>query len=240
MSVKRLILDTGQVDQDRIIGTGTVVLDTRAVLDTNIISGTGYNSALGYDSNVTFYDGASVVFDFAASDLGGLSATVQSTPQIIVLATANLGAITPTAQSSVDHFATASSELNSLIAQGVSSVSHFSQAQSSLGGLQASATSSVKQLPIAQANLQSLTASATATVTPVTPPSPPSGGGGIPNYRRKKPQFIDLIEEPLIIEKPVVNVFAASSVLLGSFSAIAQSNIEWSILEDDAEILLLI
>ena len=67
MSVKRLILDTGQVDQDRIIGTGTVVLDTRATLDTNIISETGYNASLGYDSNVTLYDGAKVIYDFAAN-----------------------------------------------------------------------------------------------------------------------------------------------------------------------------
>ena len=68
MSVKRLILDSGVLDQDRIIGTGTIVLDSRAVLDTNIISGTGYTGSTSYNDNQTFYDGAKLVYDYAASD----------------------------------------------------------------------------------------------------------------------------------------------------------------------------
>jgi hypothetical protein len=239
MSVKRLILDTGKLDQDRIIGSGTVVLDTRASLDTNIISGTGYDASLGYDSNVNLYDGSSLVYDYAASDFGGLTATLQSTPQVNVSASANLGNVSSSAQAKVDHFVSASSTLNSLVAQSIAIINHFNQAQASLNGLQSSATSSVKQLPIAQANLQSLNSAAEATVTPVTPPAP-SPGGGVPNYRRKKPQFIDLVQEPLIVQKPVVEVLGHSSIILGSFSAKAQSNIEWSILEDDAEILLLL
>jgi hypothetical protein len=239
MSVKRLILDTGKVDQDRIIGTGTVVLDTRASLDTNIISGTGYDASLGYDSNINLYDGSTLVYDFAEASLGGMSATVQSTPQVNVSASANLGVINSSAQTRVDHFASASSNLNSLVAQSLAIITHFSEAQASLNNLQALATSSVKQLPIAQANLQSLNAAADATVTPVTPPAP-SPGGGVPNYRRKKPQFIDLIQEPLVVEKPVTKVFGHSSIILGSLNAKAESNIQWSILEDDAEILLLL
>jgi hypothetical protein len=239
MSVKRLILDTGQVDQDRIIGTGTVVLNSRAVLDTNIISGTGYNSALGYDNNVTFYDGSSIIYDFAEATLNGLTASVQSTPQVVVTAIAELGAIASSAQAGVAHFAQSTTNLGSLTNQISAAVTHFSNAQSALNGLQATATSSVKQLPMASSAFGSITAQAEATVTPVTPPTPYSGGG-TPNYRRKKPQFIDVVEEPVIVEKTINQIFASSENIFGSFSAKAQSNIQWSILEDDAEILLLL
>lgn len=238
MSVKRLILDTGQVDQDRIIGTGTVVLDSRAVLDTNIISGTGYNSALGYDSNVTFYNGSSIIYDYAAATLNGLSASVQSTPQVIVTASANLDSLTAQAQASVTHFVACATNLGSLTSSGTSLVTHLSSGQSSLNTLQATAISSVKQLPIAQATLGSLTTTAEATVTPFNPPTPQTGGG-TPNYRRKKPEFVDYVEEPVVV-KPINQIFATSSNILTTFSAKAESNIQWSILEDDAEILLLL
>jgi hypothetical protein len=218
MSVKRLILDTGQVDQDRIIGTGTVVLNSRAVLNTNIISGTGYNSALGYDNNVTFYDGSSIIYDFADATLNGLTASVQSTPQVVVTATTELGAISSTVQAGVAHFAQSTTNLGSLTNQASATVTHFSNAQSTLNDLQATATSSVKQLPIALSAFGSITAQAEAIVTPVTPPTPHTGGG-TPNYRRKKPQFIDVVEEPVIVEKTINQIFASSENIFGSFSA---------------------
>lgn len=239
MSVKRLILDTGQVDQDRIVGTGTVVLNTRASLDTNIISGTGYDASLGYNNNVTFYDGSSIVYDFAEATLNGLTATVQSTPQVNVSASANLGAISSVSQSGVAHFAQSTTNLGSATNQINATVTHLSNAQSNLNALQATATSSVKQLPIATSAFGSITAQAEAIVTPVTPPTP-SSGGGTPNYRRKKPQFIDVVEEPIVVEKTINQIFASSKNIFGSFSAEAESNIQWSILEDEADLLLIL
>lgn len=282
MSVKRLILDTGQVDQDRIIGTGSIVLNNRATLDSNIIAGTGYDSSLGYNSNITFYDGSSIIYDYAAAglnglqaiaqslpkvvviasaNLNGLNASVQSTPQVIVTASANLNGLSALGQSQnkvlaigsinlgsidsqseaiVTHLVSALSNFESAISQAFATINHLSLANAELKTLQATATSSVKQLPIAQATLGSLTTIAQAIVTPVTPPTPePGGHGGIPNYRKKKPQFIEYVEEP-IVPKPITQIFASSANRLSGFSAKAESNIQWSILEDDAEILLLL
>ena len=144
MSVKRLILDSGILDQDRIIGTVTVVLDSRAILDTNIIAGTDYNGSVSYNDSQTLYNGSKVVYDFADSSMGGMSATVQATPQIIVSASAELGAI------------------NSIATTGVT---HFASGATSFGNLEATANTTPTILPTFDAQLGSLLASVNAVTT---------------------------------------------------------------------------
>jgi hypothetical protein len=266
MSVKRLILDTGKLDQDRIVGTGTVVLDTRANLDANIISGTGYNTSLGYDSNVTLYDGASIVYDFAASELGGLTATVQSTPQIIVSASANLGAITSIAQSGVAHFAQGATNFGGITAEADTTPTILPLFDATLGSLNstliavvtkiATATATLGQLTgsvqatpeveiTAAANLGSLTATAQSS-TP-TPPEPQHYGsnGYVPIKKKQKkerptPVIVVEITEAPKLEPLIKSHFASGSTDLFGLSAQAGNRIDFSILADEAEILMLL
>lgn len=266
MSVKRLILDTGIIDQDRIIGTGTVVLDTRAVLDTNIISGTGYDASLGYDSNVTFYDGAKVVYDFAASDLGGLTATVQSTPQIIVSASGELGAITSIAQTGVAHFAQGATNLGSITAEADTTPTILPLFDATLGSLNSTITAVVTRLATATATLGELTGLVTATpeveitatanlgsltanaqaLTP-TPPEPAHYGsnGYVPIKKKQKkerptPVIVVEITDVPELEPLIKSHFAKGSSDLFGLSAQAGNRIDFSILADEAEILMLL
>ena len=108
-------------------------------------------------------------------------------------------------------------------------------ATATLGQLTALVEATPEVQITATAQLGSLTASATRPEPPA-----PSPGGGIPNYRRKKPQFVDLVEEPIVIEKPINQIFASSANIFDSFSAEAESNIQWSILEDEADLLLIL
>jgi hypothetical protein len=265
MSVKRLILDTGQLDQDRIIGTGTVVLDTRATLDSNIISGTGYDASLGYDSNVNLYDGASVVFDFAASDLGGLTATVQSTPQVNVSASAQLGAISSIAQTGVAHFVQGSTNLGGITAEADTTPTILPLFDAPLGSLNANVTAVVTRLATATATLGELISSveatpeveiiataqfgsltATAQSSTPTPPEPENYGYAYRPYPQPKVKKVPI--KPLVVEitdvpelEPLIKShFAKGSTDLFGLSAQAGNRIDFSILADEAEILMLL
>lgn len=262
MSVKRLILDSGVLDQDRIIGTGTIVLDSRAVLDTNIISSTGYIGSTTYNDNLTLYNGSKIVYDYADSNLGSLSSIAQSIPQVIITANASLGNLNSQTISNVIHNSNASSSLGSLSSSAntlpiilpilesllgslsssaSSSVIKNASANSSLGTLNSSAISQVKQLPVANSLLGSLSSNANSTIIPPTPPEPSHGGGSAPYriYKKKKPEFIDVVEEE-VIEIPIKVISASASFNSVGLSANAQTNIQWSILDDEAEILMLL
>jgi hypothetical protein len=228
VSVKRLLLDSGLLDQDRIIGTGTVVLNNRAVLDSNIIAGTGYDASLGYNENVNFYDGAKLIYDFAESIMGGISATVQSTPTVQVTATASLGDITSSGQANVRHFV---------------------DGASNLGSLSATATTIPVILPIFEASLGELVSTAFATVEPVEPIVPTGGGGGPRRYKQVKTKKIEpIIEivpnlevinlEPL--EPLVKTIFAKTFFVPPVFMGMAQSQIDFSTEQDDLDLLLIL
>ena len=267
MSVKRLILDSGVLDQDRIIGTGTVVLNTRAVLDSNIITGTDYNGNISYNDSQTLYSGSKVVYDFADAPMGGMSATVQSTPQVVVSATAQLGAITSVAQAGVAHFVSGATSLGSLTASAnttptvlpvfdaqlgslVASVNatttHIAQAVSSLGSLTASSNAIPEVDVTASAVLGSLTASATATQPEPPSPSVYGSNGYVPLKKKEvkkapvfEPEIPEIIDTP-DLEPLIKSHFAkGSSDLLGLYAQ-SGNRIDFSILADEAEILALL
>jgi hypothetical protein len=176
---------------------------------------------------------------------------------------ASLGAIFATATATVTHFATASADLGELIAE-VAEVIVTTQAtaESQLGGLASSATATVVLPATASANLGGLTASAitaveqnavasadlgglVATVNSIpTPPEPepeptPVGGRQYAAPRRKK---IEPVPEP-VVDIPVIQPkrrYAVVSTLLNGMQAQATSTITFSILDDDAEVLLLV
>lgn len=265
MSVKRLILDSGVLDQDRIIGTGTVVLNERAVLDSNIIAGTGYNSSTSYNDLQTLYNGSKVVYDYADASLGGMSAFVESTPQIIVTATAQLGTLNSTTDSKTTHFVTSTSNLGSLIANADTTptilpvfnaqlgsldsstnaiVTITAQASTLLSSLTAQATTSPNIQAQASAQLNGLTAQATATQP--EPPAPMVVGHPYryPNIKKKKVEETP-IKKPLIINIPKLDPlvrtrFAKASCSSPALSAQAKSRIDFSVKQDEADLLLLL
>ena len=266
MSVKRLILDTGKLDQDRIIGTGRIVLDSRAVLDTNNFFGTDYDASLVYDSNITLYDGASIVYDFAAAELGGLTATVQSTPQIIVSASANLGAISSIVQTGVAHFAQGATNLGGITAEADTTPTILPLFDATLGSLNSTLTAVVTRLATATATLGQLTSSiqatpeveitataqlgsitATAQASTPTPPEPAHYGsnGYVPikkkqTKERPTPVIVVEITDVPELEPLIKSHFAKGSTDVFGLSAQAGNRIDFSILADEAEILMLL
>jgi hypothetical protein len=268
MSVKRLILDTGQLDQDRIIGTGTVVLNSRATLDTNIIAGTGYDASLGYNSNINLYDGSSLIYDYADAPMGEMSATVQSIPTVKVIATAELGAISSIAQTGVAHSVQGAANLGLLTANantlptilpilnatldGMSSsatavVEKVAQAQSLLGSLNSIISAIPEVEVVAVSELGSLVANADAVIP--NPPEPEQHYGSRYGYyqvqNKKKPEPVEI--KPTIInydfeplEPLVKTIFATSQSNLFGLSTMAQSQIDFSTEQDDLDLLLII
>jgi hypothetical protein len=268
MSVKRFILDSGVLDQDRIIGTGTVVLDSRAVLDSNVIAGTGYDASLGYNSNVNLYDGSNLIYDYADAPLGGMSATVQSIPTVKVIATSQLGAINSTAQTGVAHSVQGAANLGSLSANANTLPTILPVFNATLNGLSSSATVVVEKVAQAQALLGSLNSTVIATpevdVTAVSelgsltanadavipnPPEPEQHYGSRYGYYQVqnkekpeplkiKPTIINYDFEPL--EPLVKTIFASSQSNLFGLSTMAQSQIDFSTEQDDLDLLLIL
>lgn len=84
----------------------------------------------------------------------------------------------------------------------------------------------------ASAPLGALVASAVGT-SPAPPPAPSYPGGGNPWVRKYKVEQVEKVREPVV-------VLAVGSARLGGLRAFADGGVVWSILEDEAELLLLI
>jgi hypothetical protein len=114
---------------------------------------------------------------------------------------------------------------------------------SSLGGLDATASASAVIFPVLDAPLDGLVASATATVIPPEPPViPPSGSRwwkqpASPVKKQELPEQI-VIEIPKP-RRPVL-VSAQAGSRLGGLDVGALGSVTFSILDDDAEVLLLV
>ena len=138
--------------------------------------------------------------------------------------------------------ATGSSALGGLANAVTATVIKVAVASASLGGLDASATTKVGKNVIAQAGLGGLDVSATAQASPPAPPPVDDGVGYQPYTQprpkpRPKPKEIPIqINEP---KKPRLVSAVGSSMLGGSVIA-ATGLITFSILDDDAEVLLLV
>jgi len=161
-----------------------------------------------------------LVLGTASSSLGGLVASASGTVVVTVtgVATANLGG---------------------LVASATTKTTKSAIATANLGGLVASATTKTSKFATATADLGGLTASATAVVIP--PSAPPSPNGGRRNYpptRRKKIEPFEPNYEPVPITPKVR--YAVCSAVLGSVKSEATGSITFSILDDDAEILLMV
>jgi hypothetical protein len=205
----KFVLDTGQLDTDYLTTPPTLILDSanRGKLDTNVLSS----------------GEPIVVNDVATSVLGGISATVQSTPIVQVTATTQLGAVSSSASVVVTKVAQAQSLLGSLIA-------------------------TIQALPLVQvtavSEMGSLVANAEAVI-----PTPEQKYGSRNGYyqvkNKKKPEPVKI--EPTIIDykfeplDPLIKtIFAISQTDLFGLGAMAQSRIDFSTEQDDLDLLLIL
>ena len=248
MAVERFILDQSQLD-DADFGLGgfspafkldTSTLDSIAKLDGFTFTTTVTASAplggltAGAVSLVSHVVSAGAV-------LGGVEASASSSVLNVVSAQAVLGGVVASADATVTHTVNADAVLGSGVAQASAQVAVQVVASASFGGLTSTAVANVAGVVTASALLGGLTSSAQATVDPAPSPPPPQyPGGGNPWYRRPKVQKVEevvqVVVEPLRVPLQVFGVGAS----VGSLSSSAVAEVTWSILEDEAELLLLV
>lgn len=136
--------------------------------------------------------------------------------------------------------ATASASLGGLSASASGTVTKLAVLSAPLGGISASASATVTEFAVFTATLDGMTASATAVVTPGGAPEPtPSGGRRVYSTTpRKKIEPLPIVEIPVVQPKRYRSAIA--STMLGGMTCTATSSITFSILDDDAEVLLLV
>ena len=155
-----------------------------------------------------------------ASTLGGLTASASADVQVTVLGSG-------------------SAELGGLVASATTKTKKSAIAVANFGGLIASATTKTSKFAIASSDLGALVATATATDEPPAPPPEPtpSGGRQYAAPRRKKIEPLPIVEIPIVQPK---RYYAVASATLSGITCTATSSITFSILDDDAEVLLLV
>jgi len=177
-----------------------------------------------------------------SATFGTLTATSTASVTNQVSATANLGALETQATATVSHQASGSAGLAGVVGVASAVTVRSAVAVAGLGAGVGSATSSVLVRPYADGQLGSMVGSAQATVVPQPPVPPPSYPfGGNPWYRQPKVPVEKVSVVSVEVELPRVPeriVVSGSSVV--SLSASATGEVAWSILEDEAELLLLV
>ena len=189
--------------------------------------------------DATFGLDGGIAFILDSSQLDGTR--VLDGGQFLTTATgaASLGGMSAIVSATITTFAVLSAPFGGLNANASATVTEFAVASADLGGLVANASATVTEFAIASADLGGLVATANATVIPPTPtPEPiPSGGRQYAAPRRKKIEPLPEVEIPVIQPK---RRYAVCSATLGGITAQAEAMITFSILDDDAEVLLLV
>ena len=159
---------------------------------------------------------------------------------VTATASASLGGLSASASASVTQFAVLSAPLGGLNASASATVTEFAVLSAPLGGLVASVIARSEGFAVFTATLGGMTASATAIVTPGGTPEPtPSGGRRVYSTTpRKKIEPLPIVEIPVVQPKRYRSAIA--STMLGGMTCTATGSITFSILDDDAEILLLV
>jgi hypothetical protein len=209
--------------------TGSLILDSsvRGILDTNTLYGTTENiEATG------------------SSNLNGLSSSATASVANLQTAQAALGAITSIASADVAHSAQGATNLGSLESLIQTVITKTALAQSLFDGLQSSGTLGVVLDASGESNFGGLSASGTATGgEPPAPPEPQYGSRG-PYQRKVKPKLEPIYEPeiPVIIEtkKPVKVLVLKPDTVSSNFNASAQNRIDFSVVQDEADLLLIL
>jgi hypothetical protein len=227
MAVIRFTLDGPSVLDDELFGLGG---PSAFILDASTLDG---EQVLDGGQFLTTATGTAT--------LGALSATATSTVTHFATASAELGELVgDIAEVIVTTQATAEAQLGGLVATATATVVLPATASAELGGLVASAVTAVEQNAVATANLAGLVATVNSIPTPPAPEPTPAPSGGRRVYSttpRKKIEPLPPVEIPVIEPK---RRYAVTTTSLGGMMSQASAEIVFSILDDDAEVLLLV
>jgi hypothetical protein len=227
MAVIRFTLDGPSVLDDELFGLGG---PSAFILDASTLDG---DRVLDGGQFLTTATGTAT--------LGALSATATSTVTHFATASAELGElVADIAEVIVTTQATAEAQLGGLVATATATVVLPATASAELGGLVASAVTAVEQNAVATANLGGLVATVDSIPTPPAPEPTPAPSGGRRVYSttpRKKIEPLPPVEIPVIEPK---RRYAVTTTSLGGMMSQASAEIAFSILDDEAELLLMI
>jgi hypothetical protein len=227
MAVIRFTLDGPSVLDDELFGLGG---PSAFILDASTLDG---DRVLDGGEFLTTATGTAT--------LGALSATATSTVTHFATASAELGELVgDIAEVIVTTQATAEAQLGGLVATATATVVLPATASAELGGLVASAVTAVEQNAVATANLAGLVATVNSIPTPPAPEPTPAPSGGRRVYSttpRKKIEPLPPVEIPVIEPK---RRYAVTTTSLGGMMSQASAEIAFSILDDEAELLLMI
>jgi hypothetical protein len=229
MAVQRFVLDSTTLDNAGFgLGGGAAF-----ILDSSTLNGAAVLDG-----------GQFLTVATAASSLGGLVNTATATVIKFAAASAALNGLDASAQAKARKAdAVAVASLGGLDASATTKVAKDVIASASLGGLDASATTKVAKTAVASADLGGLDAAASAQSSPPEPPViPPSGSRwwrqpATPVKKQELPEQI-VVEIPKP-RRPVL-VSARAGSRLGGMDVGALGSVTFSILDDDAEVLLLV
>ncbi len=229
MAVQRFVLNSTALDN---AGFG---LDGGAafILDSSVL-----------DGDRVLDGGQFLTVATASSSLGGIASTSTATVVKAAVASSTFGGLTASAQAQARKAdAVAVASLGGLDASATTKVVKDVVAVASLGVLAASATTKVAKSAIAVADLGRLDGAASAQSSPPAPPPVDDGVGYLPPYPqrpiRRKPKPVEVLVEINEPRKPRL-VSAVGSTMLGGAVVAATGLVAFSILDDDAEVLLLI
>ena len=228
MAVQRFVLDSTTLDNADfgLDGGAAFILDTSTL-----------------DGGAVLDGGQFLTVATGSSSLGGLSASASAQATIFPVLSSSLGGLAASATARSTIFPVLSAPLDGLNASATARSTLFPVLSASLGGLDATASASAVIFPVLDAPLDGLVASATATVIPPEPPViPPSGSRwwrqpATPVKKQELPEQI-VVEIPKP-RRPVL-VSAQAGSRLGGVNVGALGSVTFSIVDDDAEVLLLV
>jgi len=228
MAVRRFLLDTSELDDATygLDGPSAFILNTSTLDGTNVLDG-----------------GEFLTTATGIATLGSMSATATSSVTHLATASASLGALNSTATATVVLPATAEATLGGLAGSVTATVTLPATATANLGGLVASAITAVEQEAVALASLGGLVATVDSAPTPPEPEPTPAPSGGRRVYSTTPRKKIEPLVELPQVEVPVIEPkkrYAVSSTVLGGMSSQATAEIAFSILDDEAELLLML
>ena len=187
------------------------------------------------------------IYATATAEFGSITATTTSKVTHLVTATAPLGLIAAQAQAGINNYAIAASALGQIEASATAQIDHQATAQALLGILNASASTQVDHQAIATATLGTLDANARVSVDQYATASAEFGSLQANATTAQQttqiaattgsPYFVN----PTVITGPQINKAEALAMTQwGGMKIQAISRIDFSVLQDDAELLLLI
>lgn len=242
-----LVLDTGELDNAYVGLTPTLVLD-QGTLNTSGLSYNAYNSDLAYDSSFSTYDGIFKWTATARSNLQALSVQSSSTITRLLSAISDLGQLEASANEAILNYAHGSTQLDALYSQANATITKFATSTIQFGSLVSESNAEIDNFDNASAELGGLTASASYSIP--TPPQPtPQLYGSSPYYKKiikkqVKPQPEPIFKVEIEPYEPLPELFKTHFLKIDTNLSKsvnqAESIIEFSILEDEADLLLLV